>query len=92
VFAPPRETGFQAKIERYNGLWQKGVLERFHFRNHQHLTEQSRRYVEAFNDKNKDSIQSAPDRYEIPDNYIFCYDNLLSGQIFFIKRTDKMDV
>jgi hypothetical protein len=92
VFAPPRETGFQAKIERYNGLWQKGVWERFHFRNHQHLTEQSRRYVEAFNYKNKDSIQSAPDRYEIPENYIFRYDNLTTippgEKIIFIKRTD----
>jgi transposase-like protein len=41
VLAPPRETGFQATIERYNGLWQKGVWERFHFKNHQQLIEQS---------------------------------------------------
>jgi hypothetical protein len=32
VFAPPRETGFQANIERYNGMWEKSVWERFHFK------------------------------------------------------------
>jgi transposase len=89
VFVPPYEMGFQANIERYNGLWQKGVWERFHFKNRKQLIEQSQCYVEAYRDKKYDSIQSAPDRYEIPDNYIFCYDNLLSGQIFFIKRTDE---
>jgi hypothetical protein len=32
VFAPPRETGFQASVERYNGQWQKSVWERFRFK------------------------------------------------------------
>ena len=31
VFAPPRETGFQASIESYNGRWQSKVWNRFHF-------------------------------------------------------------
>lgn len=30
VFAPPQETGFQAAIESFNGLWQTKVWERFH--------------------------------------------------------------
>ena len=29
VFAPPRETGFQAAIESYNGRWQAKVWRRF---------------------------------------------------------------
>ena len=33
VFAPPHETGFQASIESYNGRWQRGVWQRFHFDN-----------------------------------------------------------
>jgi hypothetical protein len=41
VFAPPRETGFQASIENDNGQWQKGVWNRFHFKNYQALAEQS---------------------------------------------------
>ena len=30
VFAPPRETGFQADIESFNALWQKKVWQRTH--------------------------------------------------------------
>src|SRR5205085_4991562 len=29
VFAPPRETGFQAAVENYNGRWQAKVWARF---------------------------------------------------------------
>ena len=31
VFAPPRETGFQAAIESFNGRWQAKVWQRFHY-------------------------------------------------------------
>jgi hypothetical protein len=89
VFAPPRETGFQASIERYNGLWQKGIWEQFHLKNHQQLVEQSKKYVEVFRDKKCDSMMVAPDRYEVPDNFVFCCDNSLKGTIMFIKRKDN---
>jgi hypothetical protein len=89
VFAPPRETGFQANIERYNGLWQKGVWERFHFKNYKQLKEQSKKYVKAFHDKKQDSIQSAPNRYVVPDDFVFCDNPPLKGKIIFIKRTDN---
>lgn len=32
LFAPPRETGFQAAIESFNGLWQAKVWQRFRHR------------------------------------------------------------
>ena len=32
VFAPPRETGFQAAVESFNGLWQAKVWQRFRHR------------------------------------------------------------
>jgi hypothetical protein len=93
VFAPPRETGFQANIERYNGLWQKSVWERFHFKNYKQLMEPSQRYVEAFHDKKYDSIQSAPDRYEVPKDFVFSCNNppsnLTEGKIILLKRTDN---
>jgi hypothetical protein len=89
VFVPPRETGFQANIERYNGLWQKGVWERFHFKNYKKLMEQSKLYVKAFHDKKYDSIQSAPDRYEIPYDFVFRSNNPLNGKIILIRRTDN---
>ncbi len=31
VFAPPRETGFQAAVESFNARWQAKVWQRFHF-------------------------------------------------------------
>jgi hypothetical protein len=89
VFAPPRETGFQASIERYNGLWQRGVWERFHFKNHQQLIEQSKKYADAFRDKKHDSIQAAPNRYVVPDDFVFRCDEPPKGTIIFIKRTDN---
>ncbi|MDR0703832.1 MAG: hypothetical protein LBF88_02480 [Planctomycetaceae bacterium] len=89
IFVPPHETGFQAGIERYNGLWQQGVWERFHFKNYQQLKEQSKKYVDAFRDKKWSSIRSAPNRYEVPNDFIFCCDHPLKGKIIFIRRTDN---
>jgi hypothetical protein len=40
-------------------------------------------------DKKHFTIQTAPDRYEIPKNWICCYDNLLKGKMILIKRTDN---
>jgi hypothetical protein len=36
VFTPPRETGFQAAVESFNGLWQQKLWQRFR---HRHLGE-----------------------------------------------------
>jgi hypothetical protein len=57
------------------------VWKRFHFKNRNQLIEQSQRHVEAYRDKKYESIQSSPDHYEIPNNFIFSCDNLF-------KRTD----
>jgi hypothetical protein len=51
VFVPPRETGFQANIERFNGQWQKANWERFNFKNLEQLNKQLKLYVEALCDK-----------------------------------------
>jgi hypothetical protein len=32
---------------------------------------------------------SAPDQYEVPDDFIIRYDNPLKGKIIFIKRTEN---
>lgn len=44
VFAPPRETGFQAAVESFNGLWQAKVWQRWQHRN----LAQLRRHNQAF--------------------------------------------
>jgi hypothetical protein len=52
VFVPPRETGFQASIETYNGRWQRSVWERFRFKDIQAVQRQSALYGEAMRNKN----------------------------------------
>ena len=47
VFVPPRETGFQAMIESYNGWWQAKVWSRFQHADLEDLQGHSQRYVAA---------------------------------------------
>ena len=47
VFAPPREPGFQAAIENYNGRWQAKVWARFAHESLEGLLARSGRYVAA---------------------------------------------
>ena len=47
VFAPPRETGFQAAIENFNGRWQAKVWARFEHVSLAALQAQSVRFIEA---------------------------------------------
>jgi hypothetical protein len=62
VFVPPRETGFQANIERYNGQWQRSVWKRFRFKNYPAVVTQSDIYVEAHRDKHWASIEAVNNR------------------------------
>jgi transposase len=48
VFAPPRESGFQAAIEHFNGLWQRKVWHRFHFQRLDQVRLRSDRFVHAY--------------------------------------------
>jgi hypothetical protein len=89
VFAPPRETGFQASVERYNGQWQKSVWERFHFKNYRELLEQSDLYVNAHRDKHWATIEETNNRYDISDQMKQKIDKPLKGTIIFIRRTDN---
>jgi hypothetical protein len=89
VFAPPRETGFQASIERYNGEWQKSVWNRFHFNNFQALVEQSENYVDAHREKNWSSIEAVNNRYDISAPKRLLSNKPLQGTIIFIRRTDN---
>src|ERR1700719_1844153 len=47
VLVPPRETGFQAMIESYNGWWQTKVWSRFQHANLEDVQGRSRKYVAA---------------------------------------------
>jgi hypothetical protein len=87
VFVPPRETGFQASIESYNGRWERGVWKRFHFDNLMAVQKQSNAYVEATCDKNRARMESAPTRWQIPKDWKLDYTAQPQGKVIFIRRT-----
>ena len=88
VFAPPRETGFQASIESYNGRWQAKVWQRFLHASRTDLTRQSDRYVAACHQRSASRIESAPSRWEIPADWTFDLSRSLAGTVIFIRRTN----
>jgi len=47
VFAPPRETGFQAAVESFNALWQAKVWQRFRHRDLRQLRSRNQAFLEA---------------------------------------------
>ena len=62
VFVPPREMGFQAMIESYNGWWQTRVWARFQHPNLEHLQDRSLRHVTALRQYRAARIEAAPAR------------------------------
>jgi hypothetical protein len=87
VFVPPRETGFQASIESYNGRWERGVWERFRFENLNDVQKQSKAYVDAVRIKNRERHEVAPTRWKIPDDWKLDYGTKPQGKVIFIRRT-----
>jgi len=88
VFAPPRETGFQASIESYNGRWQAKVWRRFTFTTHDDVQAQSDRFVNAARIRSAARIDSAPARRPFPANWKFNLKTPLAGQVIFLRRTN----
>lgn len=87
VFTPPRETGFQASIESYNGRWERGVWRRFHFENLRDVQNQSRCYVEAAREKYRERFETSPTRWMIPEDWQLDYSRRPRGKVIFIRRT-----
>ena len=88
VFAPPRETGFQAAIENFNGRWQTAVWNRFHFESRAALSSQSARFITAHRRKRASRIESAPDRWEFPADWNADLRDFVDGTIIYLRRTD----
>ena len=49
VFTPPRRPASNALVERYNGLWQEKVWQRYRFRTLGHLRQHSQAFQKAYN-------------------------------------------
>lgn len=90
VFAPPRETGFQAAIENYNGRWQAKVWARFTHESLAALVAQSDRFVAAARQRSAARIESAPTRRQFPKNWRIarCLQKPLAGQVVFLRRSN----
>ena len=87
VFAPPRESGFQAAIENYNGRWQAKVWARFEHDSIRSVVMRSRRFVAAARLRSAVRIESAPQRRPIAGDWRLDLQRL-RGTVIFLRRTD----
>jgi hypothetical protein len=88
VFVPPREPGFQAAIESYNGTWQAKVWSRFVHDDLSGLQGRSRRHVAALRRHRADRIESAPTRRAFPERWSLNLQARLKGRMVYLRRTD----
>jgi hypothetical protein len=88
VFAVPYETGFQAGMESFNGLWQKKVWARFEHRSLRTLCGRSTRYVHALQERRQRRRDTAPPRRRIPRRWKLDLQKPPCGRIIFLRRTD----
>jgi putative transposase len=88
VFVPPRETGFQAMIESYNGWWQTRVWSRFQHQQLEDLQGRSRRHVQALRQQRAARIEAAPDRRPFPAGWKLELKKRPSGRVVFLRRSN----
>lgn len=77
VFVPPRETGFQAAVENFNGLWQTKVWQRRVYRNLVHLRRHNQAFRQAHQARARDQ---GPARNPAPRSPV--------DRVIFLRRTD----
>ena len=87
VFVPPREPGFQAMIEGYNGQWQAKVWARFTHGSLADVQGRSSRYVAALRCSRADRIESAPERRPFPKRWRLDLQAHPRGRIVYLRRT-----
>jgi hypothetical protein len=89
IFAPPREPGFQAEVEAYNGRWEARVWRRFHHRNLPSLQRRSRAFVQAAIEQSACRIAAAPARRPLPAAFAPNFQRPLQGTVIFLRRADS---
>lgn len=90
VFAPPRETGFQAAIESYNARWQAKVWLRFPHPGMQALAQRSIAYVAACQVKAEAHITAAASlRRAFAEPAEIDLKSALKGRVIFLRRTNE---
>jgi hypothetical protein len=89
VFAPPRESGFQAAIESLNGRWQAKVWARFQHESLEALQAQSANYVAASRARGAVRLEGAPARRPFPADWQLDLQAHPQGQIVYLRRTTE---
>ena len=89
VFAPPRESGFQAAIESYNGRWQAKVWARFPYESLAALQAQSVKYVTASRTRGAVRLEGAPERRPFPRDWHLDLQAPPRGCLIFLHRTTE---
>jgi hypothetical protein len=87
VFVPPREPGFQAAIENYNGRWQAKVWARFRHASLGSLHARSAKYVAASRLRAAARIEAAPSRRPFPPTWALNLQAQPRGRIVYLRRT-----
>jgi len=97
VFTPERQPASNALVERYNGLWQEKVWQRYRFRTLGQLRERSQAFQKAYNTylkqrlirQEKGVLFQVRLRY-LPKKIRWIHPlPLCRGQIWFIRRIDE---
>jgi putative transposase len=88
VFVPPRETGFQAMIESYNGWWQARVWARFQHQDLEQLQGRSGRHVQALRRQRAARIEAAPDRRPFPAGWELDLKKRPRGRLVYLRRSN----
>jgi hypothetical protein len=88
VLVPPRETGFQAMIESYNGWWQTKVWSRFQHHDLAGLQGHSQRYVAALRKQRAARIEAAPDRRVFPVDWRLNLKKRPGGRLVYLRRSN----
>lgn len=92
VFAPPRETGFQAAVESFNGRWQAKVWGRVWSASLADLQTHSARYVSATHTRSAVRIEAAPARSPVPIEWQFDPLATPRGRVVYLRRTSELGV
>jgi putative transposase len=88
VFVPPREMGFQAAIESYNGWWQARVWLRFQHASVEDLCDRSGRHVTALRQHRLARIEAAPERRPFPAAWKLDLQAKPQGRLIYLRRSD----
>ncbi len=90
VFVPPRETGFQAMIESYNGWWQTKVWSRFQHAGLEDLQGHSQKYVAALRKQRAARIETAPERRDFPGDWKLDLRKRPQGRLVYLRRSNGL--